>query len=105
MRMKSATSVSLAIISGRDVLALEDQNSGQQQRCRVRAADAGVMFEARPRDVGLEHVAPAVHIGREEVRAQVLEELYAPDDVEREIERERGDDGESGRVEDDRTQQ
>src|SRR2546421_3510722 len=100
----SAPSMSLAYISGRDVLPLEDGDGGEQQPNSVCAADAGVVHEALPRDVGLEHVAPKVHVGGEKIRAQLLEELDAPDDVEREIERERRYNGQRWRLEEDRAQ-
>src|SRR5689334_16641173 len=70
-------------ISGHDVLPLEDHDRREQQSRGIRAADTGVMPKALPRNLGLEHVAPEVHVGSEEIRAQMLEELDSPDDVER----------------------
>src|SRR5438067_366108 len=88
----SAARMSFTYISSLNVLALEDDDGGEQQAHRVCSAHARVVPEALRREFGLEHVAPAVHVGREKVWAQVLEELHAPDDVERQIGGDRRDD-------------
>src|SRR5438874_2404706 len=70
----SAVNKNFAHISSLDVFAIEDRQGQQQNAKRVSAADAAVMTKAFPGDLGLEHVAPKVHVGREEVRPQVLKE-------------------------------
>src|SRR5215210_8531409 len=43
------------------------------------------MIEAAPWNLRLKDIAPEIHIGREEVGSQVLEELYPADDVEHDV--------------------
>src|SRR5205085_11812088 len=69
----SAMRMFLPYISGRDVLPLENHHGCEQQSCRVRTADGSVVQQTRPRNFGFENVAPKVHVGGEEIWAQVLE--------------------------------
>src|SRR2546429_9921310 len=76
---------SLAHISGGDVLPIEDGYRQQQNAEDVSAADASVASKTLPGVLGLEHIAPEVHVGGEEIWPQVLKELNAVHDMEHKI--------------------
>src|SRR6266481_3693915 len=78
-----------AHISAADVLSIEDQDGCCQRSENVSAAYACVVIEATPGNRGLEHIAPAIHVGGEEIWSQAFEEFDSADDVEREIESQR----------------
>src|SRR5262249_31672164 len=89
----STPSVTLAHMSGQNVLSIKDSHRGQQQSKYVSAADAAIVKEAVHRGHRFQHVPPEVHVGGEEIRPQIREEFYPAYDVEHYIYGQRGDDG------------
>src|ERR1043166_3107425 len=78
IRPNRSSSSSFTHMSGHNILPLKNKNGGQQQAGRIRAADTCVMPQTLPRNFRFEDIAPKVHVSGKEVRTQMLEELYAP---------------------------